>query len=547
MSSTDLVEYNGYQFNTYSEITVNATMQDDDSGRATIYHRYKLRVETTIYAEDGDNEGESGLHFRRIRDRLTKKGQALTIYHRGFDNGLFEVNATPTGQRDLTFGPHPRVVTWDPVGHENAVHVVWECEFCVSACNRWSGIMAINYSINTRIDRAGYTTRTISGYVEIAMTRTRDRRLPDSADAYRESITVGRLPNFEREHHWHLSADKRRADFTIVDSQIRSPNAFAPGVINITGNHGVGWQRRQAAILPQTIRATIELAQGRPRSLAWEIFKSIVDSRLRFRGNGTIFLESVYADESLFGDTFNFNLTYRLFFEPDESILSALPGMFTSTGIGTALNIGTWANWSSSIQDLQSHRGQAKLAHNPAKDQIIDMCSREFASEGATDTARVPYTPGASNGRKLTNPKPSARKSYLRYESYLGVDEDNHSTSQVKVGEDDSSRVPFTPGETTAKLGTNRSLRVGRFVESQAGTIKVVYKGYAERVGYPIPRPDKIKINGVDLVKAGSGRFLQKFMGNVLGQDVYAAAWVQPYIVDARPGVLDKLNDWENV
>jgi len=546
--SNDLIKYNGYQFNEYSEMSVSATMQDDDSGRTTLYHRYKIRVETTIYAGDEDNEGEAGLHFRRIRDRLTKKGQALIIYHKGFDAGLFEVNTTLTGQRDLTFGPHPRVVTWDPIGHENAVHVVWECELCISACNRWDGIMSINYSIGSRIDKAGYTTRTISGYLEIAMTRVNVRRIPDSADAYRDFIVVGRLPNFEREHHWNLSSDKRRAEFTITDTQIRSPNEFPVGVISIRANHNVGWSRRQAAILPQTITASIELAQGVARSRAWAIFKAIVDSRLKFIGNGTVFLESVYANEEIFGNSFNFNLSYRLFMEPDESILSALPGMFTSTGLGSALNLNTWQDWSRSVEGLQSHRGQANLSHDPSKDQLIDMCSNSFLLESQADTDRVPYTPGPNNGQRLVNSKPSARKSYLKYESYLGVDENVPSTTQVPIGQDDSQRVPFAPGEQTASLGGTKSgLNVSRFVESQSGMIEASYMGYAERVGYPIPRPDKLTINGVDLVRKGEGKFLQKFQGNVLGQPVYAASWNMRYVVDSRPGVLDKLNDWENV
>ena len=394
--SDDLVSYNGYDFNSYSDISISAVAQDDDSGRTTLYHRWKLRVETTIYAGDDETGGQAGIHFRRIRDRLSKKGQALTIYHRGFDNGLFQVNVNDTGARDVTFGPHPRVITWEPDGHENAVKVVWECEFCISACNRWQGIMSVNYGISTRIDHAGYTTRTVHGYLEIAMTRKADKSLPDTADAYREDIILGRIPNFQREHTWNLSTDKRRADFTIVDTQIRSPNAYPPGVVSIQGNHSIGWSRRQAAILPQTIRAQIELAQGQPRSRAWEIFKAILARRLTFIGTATVFLENLYVDESLFGDSFSFSINYRTFVKPNKSILNAL------AGLGTSLNLGSWEAWKVSIESLQSHRGQANLKHKPEDDQIIDLCSTEYGPN-EPDTARVPYTPGPTPAQSLSN------------------------------------------------------------------------------------------------------------------------------------------------
>jgi hypothetical protein len=546
--SQQLVTYNGYSFNEYSDISFSATMADDDAARTTLYHRYKMRVETTIYAESTDSEGQAGSHFARIRDRLTKKGQALTIYHLGFHDAPFDVNVHPYGRRDVTFGPHPRVVTWEDIGHENAVHVVWECDFAVSACNRWSGIMSLNYQITTRIDVAGYTTRTISGYIEIAMTRINQRDIPDTADKYRNQITIPHLPNFHREHHWHLSLDKRRADFTIVDTEIRSPNPFAPGVINISGNHGVGWSRRQAAVLPQTIRASIELAQGQPRSRAWEIFKAIVESRLKFATAETVFLENLYCDESLFTNQFNFSLDYRTFIKPNESILTALAGMFTSTGIGAPLGLGTWQAWKTSIQALQSHRGQADLEHDPKKDQIIDLCSDTFLPEGPAEAPRLPRTPIPLSNTKLYNKKPPPKDSYIKYQTYLEAREDTPTTVQITVDPDDLKKESFDPEKPEANLGeTETGTKVSRYVESQSGRIEFVWIGYAERVGYPIPRPDKLEIGGIKLTRVGRAQFRQKFIGNVLGQPVFAASWNQRYVVSQRPTRMTGISEWDEL
>jgi hypothetical protein len=546
--SADLVEYNGYRFNEYSECTINAVMQDDDASRTTIYHRYKLRVETTIYAEDNDLPVAGG-HFDRIRDRLTKKGQALIISHRGFSESLFDVNVYEYGRRDVTFGPHPRVVSWDPVGHENAVHVVWECDFCLSACNRWSGIMAANYQMSTRVDIAGYTTRTINGYIEIAMTRINQRFIPDTADAYRDQIIVGQMPNFQRETSWHLSSDKRRADFTIVDSEIRSPNAFAPGIINITANHGANWSRRQSAILPQVIRATIELAQGQPRSRAWEVFRAIVLSRLQFAAvQAAVFLENLNCDESLFSNTFNFSINYRTFVQPNASILSAIAGMFQATGIGAPLNLGTWQQWKASVSHLQSHRGQANLQHSPAADQIVDLCAVDFLAGPVTNNPSLPRTPMPLSGGSLYNQKPSPQRSYLRYETWMDYEEDSPTSVQISVDPEDLKYKEFDPQDPEATIGeTDSGTQVKRFIETQAGSVEVSWRGYAERVGYPVPRPDKIQIGGVTMTRIGRAQFRQKFVGNVLGQPVYAAAWNQRYVVTNRPEKMDTndVDDWE--
>jgi hypothetical protein len=216
--SADIVSYNGYTFNEYSDIKVSMVMQDDDAGRTTNYVRHKLRVESTVYA-DSPPAGMSGGHFSKLRRLLTEKGAALTIRHRGFDLNDVSVNGSTGGQFDVTFGPHPRVIEWEPLAPENACHVIWECEFCLPICSgaRTFGLMSLNYGITYRIDNAGYTTRTINGHLEIAMTR-RGRSIPDTADRYRDKVIVPPLPNFHREHNWAISTDKRRADFSIVDT-----------------------------------------------------------------------------------------------------------------------------------------------------------------------------------------------------------------------------------------------------------------------------------------------------------------------------------------
>ena len=540
--TTDLLTYNGYQFNEYSHITVNATMQPDDANRTILYHRYKIRVETTIYAEEDETQGQAGEHFDRIKDRLTKQGKVLEIHHRGFGVD-FLVNATATGKRDVAFGPKPMIVTWDPIGEVNAVEVVWECEVCISACNRWTGVMAINYSVVYRIDQAGYTTRTISGYLEIAMTRV-GTRIPDSADRYRDKIIMPHLPSFTRETTWALSLDKRRADFAIVDSEIRSPNAFPVGVINIRGNHLAQWGRRRAAEISQNIRVSIELAQGQPRSRAIEIFRTIVAVRTQYAAaRGTIFLENLFCDEELYGNTFNLGVSYRFLVQPSDSVMTALTGFFEAAAIGQPLPLNTWQQWQASIANLQSHRGSAQLNHDIRQDEIIDLCSSNFESVPIDMQRYIPPVPRRIP--PLQNQRPAPNKSFIEFKTWIGFDDDVNTTVQVSMGPDDLrlSGNKFDPTKPDAALGDkDTSAQIERYVETQAGRVEITWKGYAERVGYPIQRPDKIQMGQYRFKRIGKAQFLQHFEGNVLGQPVYKAAWNQRYVLVDRPTKMTQID-----
>jgi len=259
--------------------------------------------------------------------------------------------------------------------------------------------------------------------------------------------------------------------------------------------------------------------------------------------------ENLAVDEDLFGNTIQFSIGYRTIVDHNMSIVEVIRTLFARSKIGESLNLGTWENWKSSIESLQSHRGQANLKHKPEDDQIIDLCSTEYG-QNEPDTARVPYTPGPNPVRSIVNPKPSPRKSYLAFDTWMETDEEVPTTIQISVAPDDldSAGNKFDPKNPEATLGSKVSgAAVSRFVETQSGKIEVVWKGYAERIGYPIPRPDKLVIGGVTLRRVGKARFAQKFLGNAMGQPVYAAAWNQRYIVSERPEKMDteNLDEWE--
>lgn len=533
-----VVEYNGYTFGNHSHVTVSAEMVEDDAGRTIVYHRYRLRVEATIVAEAGDSI--VGHHFQRIRQRLSKQGQNLYLNHAGFGPAL-NINASDSQPvHDVAFGPKPKVLIWNPVGETNSVEVTWECEFCMPTCEglggvRFAGLMALNYGISYRIDQAGFTTRTISGYLEIAMTR-RGYAIPDTADNYRSVVVVPQPVDYTRETSWDLSHDKRRATFSITDAQIRSPNAYPTGVIKIRANHRVGWNRRQAATLRNTISATIQLAANQPRGYAWDIFRGIVSQRIGIalaqNGGEGVFLETLDVDEELFEYGISIAMSYRII--PSEKS-GAIGEFFTSSGLFTSYRDWTeWEYWQRSIASLQSHRGISGMSHDASQDQIVDLCTDTFLPETPSPYF-VPQPPPTTYFR-LCNEKPSPAKSYVRFDAAFSAIEDYPTVQQISIGGDDLKAQDFDPNDPTASYGdTDASKKITRFIEEAPAGIEFQWIGYCERLGYDIPKPGRLTFGNVTLVRKGRAHFRKKYIGKFFCQPLYAAAWNLRYVVERRP------------
>lgn len=529
---TTRLQYNGYAFNDLTNIFINADMVYDDSERTVKYHRYKLRAVTTIYSEAGDTY--CGEHFRRLRQRLSKAGQSLSLNHAAFGPPLL-INVSEV-VRDVEFGPKPRVLSWNPVGDTNAVEVVWECEFCLPTCDgdgnvRYSGIAGFNYGITYSIDTFGYTTRVVAGYLEIAMTRINGTEIPDTADAYRENIFVPHLVNFEREHNYSLSADKRKLEFSIIDREIRSPNAYPAGVVKIRASHRVGWTRRSLATLPNTISATIELDKHQPRSRAWEIFRAIVTDRTQYAtGSKKIFFEGIEVDEDIYGNSISFSVAYRIYINDERG---ALLHLFSSTGLFERPP-GDWAEWSASRLTAQSIRGNAELRHNKAEDIIFDLCTTLVAPQENYPYNAFPQPP--SSYLRLCNPRPAPNESWLRFDASITSIEEVPTVEQITIGKDDLKGKDFDPTDPTAFNGiTDEEEDIIRFIESAPAGLKFQWIGYAERVGWDIPKPDRLTFGGVTLTRIGTGLFRKKLIAVHMCQPLYGASWNMTYVVDERP------------
>lgn len=530
-----ILEYNGYAFSDQSHIEVDSEFVYDDAERTVIYHRYRITVDAIVVPDAGD--GDVGATMLRIRQKLSKAGAMLKFSNKGFGQSL-EVNRGVV--RDVKFGPKPRVLHWNPIGHTNAAEIRWECETCIPVCEgtgygpRFRGLASFNYAIDYAINAKGFTTRTITGSLTVAMTRV-GRTIPDTADRYRGMVLTTKPDNFMREQQdWKISADKTRADFTIVDREVESRNAYPSGVVAIRGNHSAGWSRRNRAYLPNSIDVEIELAHNQPTSRAWEIFLSIVSQRLRANRyeRKSIFLEGLRVNEDLFGTTLRFEVSYRILAEVGE--------LFNVSGMFHPLDF-QWDYWARSIADVTGSRGISGMKHSPTEDRITDLCDNASPSTGQPFS--LARTPPLSLPGKLCNERPHPRYSWLRFEATLTEQTRWRTVYQTTLGGVDVERKSFNPSDPDPALNkVELDSDVETIISEAPPSMRWRWSGVAERAGYPVAIPDKLTIGDVTLERAGDRNVIYRHLGTHFCIPLFGAAWDIEYQVTKRPKKVESDN-----
>jgi hypothetical protein len=552
------VTYNDYTFPDRSNFQVNEEFRYDDAGMTVIGTVFRLNVQTVICSENvapgtayDSPAYYCGDEMHLLRQRLSKPGMPLLIEHDGFGPRI-GINSTSAGPRDIEWGPKPQTISWEPVGHTRSVEVIWVCEFFVPICDgrvnspKFRGLAAVNYSLSFSYDSRGFTTRRITGYIEIAMTRISqtNRGIPDSADLYREQIAVRKPANFEREVSWDVSADKRRATFSIVDKEISSPNAWPPGVVKIQGTHRVGWNRSNLTRISNTISLSVEMSPTELKSRAWFIFRDIVATRHQYAENttaeqATLMIESLDIVEELYENKVSFQMAYTFLGQIDLEKIFQTTGLFQPIAIRGQPSP-TWETWDESIKHLnplrgnKTDRGISNLKHEPQYDKIIDLCDNYSEGAPPQPPARLPQQPVYSP--VLSNRRPPPNGSWLVFDASMKLYTNGLTIATLQLGPRDTKAKRFNPAEPTAAGASLDELTdepLKEFLEEKGTKEYFVYEGYAERIGYPIPRPGEMKFAGVwmqpvDNPKVKDGEkpfFAQKFMGMHFGVPKYAASW----------------------
>jgi hypothetical protein len=480
--------------------------------------------------------------------------------NRGFGDDLVVNDPSGLGLRDVKWGPIPQVLKWEPIAHIRAHDVEWEVVTCVPVCDnqtsRTSGILALNYGVSWDIDERGYTTRTISGYVEIAMTRL-GRSLPDIADAntYLDAYNTAPLLGFHRTQSRQISLDKSRLDFTVVDRQIDSPNAYPPGVVNISCRHRTGW--RLGSGLPRNrITCEIEMAADWPQEHALLIFNAIYNQRLAValaatgtatstKGGsteikGNVIIDEFDIEEDVFSHRSSFSLGYRV---PDT-----LKEFVFKSGIWVDLPT-NWAAWDATMAKAHRQRGYAELGLIPADDSIVDLCQVGVAPYQQRQT--FPQKQSKSPLQALKNKQPDPKQSWLFYGVGTSVVRERPVVRQRILQTPDNDQTPYSPNDANGlqypqKTGTDDIIQQGG-----QGSYYVILRGKATRAGWEIPRPRYDTFGTANSPATEiDGEFHTAIVDNAFGLPIYQAIWVLVYAIPyspsqmlPRPNPMEYLND----
>jgi hypothetical protein len=530
MMADEEITYNGFTFSKLSHLKIHTELVYDDAGRTVVRHLHKIRV-STILSGEGFSTDSKMINARQL---LTKVGGRLII--RGHGAGTIDVNGI---NRDVAFGPKPRVLVWEPIGGSAACEVVWECEASVSPCSQNpfadSGLAELNYEMSFDVDAAGFTRRTVSGHLEIAMTRV-GRGIPDTADAYRETIMVPKPSHFKRvSQNYSLSKDKRRLNYTIVDEEIRSKNPWPEGVVGIKAEHALSYSRRQLRF-PNTIQAIITLAKDQPPSRALIIFEAIVRQRLRglsFAAEGppspnsdanVAILMGFDYREDLFGYEYAFRVDYEISTRLDRIIIAS--NLYQPLG-------GSWVNWAASMNQVESSRGFANLKHIASMDRIVDLCDEGSSNTSPNDPGPRRTPLGQLPG--LTNVCPLPENSWLEFDASLIEQTDARMIFKTTLGEAQMNEKKFDPAAVDDQPNEIDLGDIESTIANAAPEMRWRWQGKAKRVCYKIPNPGILQVGEVQLIPDGRKRIKRKLEGYYFGVPVYQMFWDIPYRVKKRP------------
>ena len=151
------VTYNGFAFPPILNSSVTCQPVYDDSNRSIMYMAYSIRIEFIItldYADTlvdfsnfgsathlddnvyptGASKGSIDDMIEFLRRRLCQPGRILRISKIGLGPDL-DINENPnSGHWDVTWGPKPKMISWQPLGLNRAAKIVWECEVGLVEC-----------------------------------------------------------------------------------------------------------------------------------------------------------------------------------------------------------------------------------------------------------------------------------------------------------------------------------------------------------------------------------------------------------------------------
>lgn len=553
LAAPQTLSYNGITFNVTQEVFASNRFVPDSSGRTISHTILTLRVKAIVA-----NGATQNATMAALRSALERPGGQL-IYT-GMAFGGLSIN-TAGGTRDLEWGPTPSVLTWKPIGADQAAEIEWQVQVALIGCDGApdrNAVMESNYSVTFSISTNGHTTRTTSGRVKIPMTRraVNNAAVPDTAENYVDRFIPAPLPGFDRTSSRTLNEAKNECNWSVTDTE-RSGNALPEGIINATASHtfntvkGPVFKRWTGSL-----SASYEIAKGFPRSLGWEEFKKLLKDRFaaeKQRGSTFFPLSMSLAEPEIYGQqAASFSIVYTL---AEGRGGNPAVSFYPLAGLWRPVPGTNWNRWSASVTKAQSLRGTAGLRHRAADDAIVDLCLNQAGNklvgmpnqqgEAILKPAKDKWAEIKKLLKLEDNPAPGA--TWLLYECRVVIEEENNMVAHFPLP---PNPIPGESRLHTPNFGTFSQLGRGRIISQQISPPPLVQQrtspgyyirliGRALRYAYTIPAPDVVRIAGSPVVDANDpelGTYWTQWLAGWSTHPIYAAAWNLRYFVARGAG-----------
>ncbi len=557
--------YNGITFPAalHSKIIARPVYQHGEVSRKAV--DYSLTIDTVLTYTDpplsaavtaNQDMGTNSIQYRKL---LTEPRKTLVYGGQGY--GDFIVNqfangtAIPNGYRsvrDVSFGPKPRLLTWEPIGSNRSAHVTWTCDFRLTEClsnnapDR-NAFLEVTYETVFNVNEEGLLTRTVRATLEIAA-NAQGANFLDTVDKYTTRFKPPVIEGFHRETNRHIERDHRVMQITYTDTEIASDNPFYPGMVQMDASHSVSGTFYGTQWV-NVISGTLRWGKGVPASLAWVYFSRLVADRFRRNKEVKIYNShnsghfvkranipvSIAMTEQIYNREASFNIAW--------TALVDVYNVVDATGIFTKVPNVTWANWHTSLAQIQSPFGAAGLQEKSADIKVVDVCGSQVPALPNNVLAPLP-APTGTPWLNFSCSSISPAQSWI----YAGpptvkIITIGEPAPQFPNGGDKTSLLTPTPSGTPSTTGFKPYFNPWSPSASSSGTVyyqartpnqyMLEVKGTVIRVCYEPYFPKFKSYGGVDLILRETIPSLKKIPGQFF--PIYVLNYTSTYYMDRLP------------
>lgn len=311
-----VLSYNGCRFSPLFETNVSGSVVKDNAGRTTKFMEYSITVDGYVTLPDGADTVDGVMDD--LRTMLTAHGGTLAYRGRGMDIVVNQRGGI--GDNDVAWGPAPELLEFQPLGAGRSAKVQWSVKVRIPEdarriqlrprLNRPRGnaiiigglanlpLLQFNYDTSVSYTEDGYSSISVNGTLEVAMTRRPDqatRTLVNTVDDVRGviedrlmgAVDLSRFKVVRR--NFSVSRDKRTLEWSFGLEE-KPYMDLPPGCSLARGTYSVRPAKAGMGLCTWlcTLRATYTVRADQARRVAWLAFLTMLRKRMRESKNGVI-------------------------------------------------------------------------------------------------------------------------------------------------------------------------------------------------------------------------------------------------------------------